>query len=435
METIAQRLASVCKGVNMKRIFIFSALVSILLSACNGGPAGTAQSTRAREKNPTVSESDLKTLVDGNNAFGLDLYQTLRSQDGNLILSPFSVSLALAMTYAGARGETETQMADVLNFGPQDQVHNTFNALDLALEESPIVLDKDQEPMQLSIANSVWAEQTFTFLPDFLDTLSVNYGAGIQLMDFINSPDPSRKIINQWVSDETKDKINNLLPENSITSDTKMVLVNAIYFKADWLSPFDANDTYDSSFKLLDGSEVTVPMMGQQLYIPYFVGDGYAVAELPYAGESAVMTLLVPDEGRFEEIEAQVDGAMFNEALANLAPADVTLRMPKFEFESPFNLSDALIEMGMPLAFDENRADFSGMTDQQDLYIGNVIHKAFVAVDEKGTEAAAATAVVMEGATAMMPENVLTINRPFLFFIRDVETGQILFIGRVLNPE
>lgn len=254
-------------------------------------------------------------------------------------------------------------------------------------------------------------------------------------MDFINSPDPSRKIINQWVSDETKDKINNLLPENSITSDTKMVLVNAIYFKADWLSPFDANDTYDSSFKLLDGSEVTVPMMGQQLYIPYFVGDGYAMAELPYAGESAVMTLLVPDEGRFEEIEAQIDGAMFNEALANLAPADVTLRMPKFEFESPFNLSDALIEMGMPLAFDENRADFSGMTDQQDLYIGNVIHKAFVAVDEKGTEAAAATAVVMEGATAMMPENVLTINRPFLFFIRDVETGQILFIGRVLNPE
>ena len=419
----------------MKRIFIFSALVSILLSACNGGPAGTTQSTRAREKNPTVSESDLKTLVDGNNAFGLDLYQTLRSQDGNLILSPFSVSLALAMTYAGARGETETQMADVLNFGPQDQVHNTFNALDLALEESPIVLDKDQEPMQLSIANSVWAEQTFTFLPDFLDMLSVNYGAGIQLMDFINSPDPSRKIINQWVSDETKDKINNLLPENSITSATKMVLVNAIYFKADWLSPFDANDTYDSTFKLLDGSEVTVPMMGQQLYIPYFVGDGYAVAELPYAGESAVMTLLVPDEGRFEEIEAQVDGAMFNEALANLAPADVTLRMPKFEFESPFNLSDALIEMGMPLAFDENRADFSGMTDQQDLYIGNVIHKAFVAVDEKGTEAAAATAVVMEGATAMMPENVLTIDRPFLFFIRDVETGQILFIGRVLNPE
>jgi len=419
----------------MKRIFIVSALVSILLAACNGGSVGTAQSTRAREKNPTVSESELQTLVDGNNAFGLDLYQTLRSQDGNLILSPFSVSFALAMTYAGARGETEAQMADVLNFGPQEQVHNAFNALDLALEETPIVLDKDQEPMQLSIANSVWAEKTFTFLPDFLDTLSVNYGAGIQLMDFINSPDPSRKVINQWVSDETKEKINNLLPENSITSDTKMVLVNAIYFKADWLSPFDANDTYDSSFKLLDGSEVTVPMMGQQLYIPYFVGDGYAVAELPYAGESAVMTLLVPDEGRFEEIEAQVEGDMFNEALANLAQADVTLRMPKFEFESPFNLSDALIDMGMPLAFDENRADFSGMTDQQDLYIGNVIHKAFVAVDEKGTEAAAATAVVMEGASAMMPENVLTIDRPFLFFIRDVETGQILFIGRVLNPE
>ena len=419
----------------MKRIFLFFALISTLLAACGRGSAGVAESSRAREKNPSVNQADIDSLVDGNNAFGLDLYQSLRDRDENLILSPFSISLALAMTYSGAKGETEAQMADVLNFPSQQETHPAFNALDLALEDTGIVLDKDQEPMQLDIANAVFAEQTFTFLPDFLDTLSVNYGAGIRLMDFVNNPNPSRKEINQWVSDETKDKINDLLPEDSITTDTKMVLVNAIYFKADWLSPFDANDTYDGTFKLLDGSEVTVPMMGQRMSIPYFVGDGYAAAEIPYAGESAAMTLLVPDEGRFEEIESQLDGAMFDQMLSNLAPADVTLQMPKFEYESAFMLSDTLANMGMPHAFDSDLADFSGMTDQQALYIGNVIHKAFAAVDEEGTEAAAATAVIMEGATAMMPDNMLVIDRPFIYFIRDLESGQILFIGRVLNPK
>lgn len=418
-----------------QRLLILLTLTSILLSACGGTSASVAESSRAREKKPTVNESDMQTLVDGNNTFALDLYQSLRSENGNLILSPFSISLALAMTYAGARGDTEAQMADVLHFGSQEQTHPAFNALDLALEESPIVLDEDQEPMQLSIANSVWAEQTFTFLPDFLDTLSVNYGAGVRLLDFINNPDPSRKEINKWVSDETKNKINNLLPENSIDLDTKMVLVNAIYFKADWLELFDANDTYDGPFTLLDGSEVTVPLMGMYSSIAYMTGDGYALAELPYAGGTAVMDLFVPDEGRFEEIESQLNNVMLNGALAQLSPVNLSLRVPKFEYESSFSLSDALTGLGMPLAFDPDQADFSGMTDQQDLYIGNVIHKAFVAVDEKGTEAAAATAVIMEGATAMMPENTLIIDRPFLFFIRDVQSGQILFVGRVLNPQ
>lgn len=420
---------------HFRKVFTLFFIMAVLVSACGNSSSTVAESSRAREKNPNVSDADLAALVDGNNVFALDLYQSLRSENGNLILSPFSISLALAMTYSGARGETEAQMADVLNFSGQEQTHAAFNALDLTLEDNPLTLDKDQEPMQLSIANSVWAEQTFTFLPDFLDTLSVNYGAGIHLLDFINKPEPSRKEINDWVSNETKDKINNLLPENAVTPDTKMVLVNAIYFKVDWLDPFDADDTYDGTFKLLDGSEVIVPMMGQRMDIPYVVGDGYAAADLPYAGESAVMTLLVPDEGRFEEIESQLSNDLLKEVLASLTIADVTLRMPKFEYESSFSLSDSLAGLGMPLAFDDGQADFSGMTDQQDLYIGNVIHKAFVAVDEKGTEAAAATAVIMEGATAMQPENMLYIDRPFLFFIRDVETGQILFVGRVLNPQ
>lgn len=418
-----------------QRLTILFTLTSILLAACGGSPANRAASSRARETKPNVSKADLQTLVDGNNDFALNLYQALRSEDGNLILSPFSISLALAMTYAGARGETEAQMADVLNFSSQEETHPAFNSLDLALEKSPIVLDKNQEPMQLSIANSVWAEQTFSFLPDFLDTLAINYGAGIYQLDFINSPDPSRKEINNWVSDETKDKIKDLLPENSITSNTKMVLVNAIYFKADWLDQFKADDTYDREFTLLDGSQVTVPMMGQNMYIPFAVRDGYAIAEFPYAGGTAVMDIILPDEGRFEEVEAQLSHEMLQEALQSMVTDSVVVRMPKFEYESSFSLSDTLAGMGMPLAFDENRADFSGMTDQQDLYIGNVIHKAFVAVDEEGTEAAAATAVIMEGASAIMIENEFIANRPFIYFIRDAESGQILFIGRVLNPQ
>jgi serpin B len=406
----------------------------MLVSACSGS-AQMAQSSRAREKNPDINEADLQTLVDGNNTFALELYQSLRAENGNLILSPFSISLALAMTYSGARGETEAQMAEVLNFSGQEQTHTAFNALDLALEENPLTLDKEQEPMQLNIANSVWAEQTFSFLPDFLDTLSVNYGAGMHLLDFINSPEPSRKEINNWVSDKTEEKINDLLPEGSINSETKMVLVNAIYFKADWLDAFDANDTYDRDFNLLDGSTVSVPMMSQRMFIPYALQDGYAIAELPYAGESAAMTLIVPDEGRFEEIESQLSYGMVQEALANITTTDVAVAMPKFKYESAFLLSDALSALGMPLAFDEGQADFSGMTNEQDLFIADVIHKAFVAVDEEGTEAAAATAVIMEGATAMMTENTLYIDRPFIYLIRDIETGQILFIGRVLNPK
>ena len=428
----------ISKGDTMNKIqrtFIFLTIVPILLSACGGrGTVKEAQSSRAREKNPNISAADSQALVEGNNTFALNLYQALRSQDGNMILSPFSISLALAMTYAGARGDTEAQMADVLHFSPQEQIHPAFNALDLALEDSSLVLDEDQEPMKLSVANSIWAEQTMNFLPDFLDTLSVNYGAGIRLLDFANKPDPSRREINDWVSDETKGKIKNLLPQNSVDANTKMVLVNAIYFNANWLKPFDANDSYDGVFQLLDGSEARVRMMGMQSDLNYMVGDGYAMVELPYAGGTAAMDLLVPKEGNFKEIEAQVDKEMLDDALVQLKPTSLNLRMPKFTFDSFFPLSDTLKGMGMPLAFDSGNADFSGMTNDQELFIGDVIHKAFVWVDEKGTEAAAATAVIMEAASAALAQESLIIDHPFLFFIRDAKSGQILFMGRVLKP-
>ena len=325
-------------------------------------------------------------------------------------------------------------MAQTLHFAPQNELHSSFNALDLELKKEPVILNKDQEPLQLNIANAVWAEQTFTFLPEFLDTIAVNYGAGINLADFANKPDQERVTINNWVSEQTEEKINDLLPDGSVTTDTRMVLVNAIYFKADWLDQFDANHTSDYPFNWLDGTQVNIPLMGQEMFIPYTQGNGYAAVELPYAGETAAMDIIVPDAGRFEEIESALTSTLFNEIIGNMKETTLMLNLPKFKFERPFNLLSALNQLGMVDTFDSELADFSGMTGNKDLFIGDVIHKAFVAVNEEGTEAAAATAVIMEGATARRVDVSLLIDRPFIFIIRDTVTGQILFIGRVLNP-
>lgn len=419
------------------QIIALCVMLSMILAACTPSVSlSVAESNKSRDKNPQIAEGDLPTLVDGNNAFALDIYNALRSENGNLILSPYSMSLALAMTYAGARGDTESQMAQAMHYQPQAQLHPAFNALDLALEKKPINLDKDQEPLQINIANSVWAEKTMPILPDYLDTIALNYGAGIHLADFLNKPNEERVAINNWVSAETEEKIKDLLADGSITPDTRMVLVNAIYFKADWLQKFDANSSYDGTFHLLDGTEVTAKMMGETLHeINYMQGNGYQVVELPYAGETAAMDIILPDEGNFESFEASFNKDVYDEIVNGLQVVpSARVNLPKFEFTSDFSLSDALIKLGMANAFDRGLADFSGMTGEKDLFIGDVIHKAFVAVDEEGTEAAAATAVIMEATGAPMQDIVFIADRPFLFIIRDTVNGQILFVGRVLNP-
>ena len=354
---------------------------------------------------------------------------------GNLVLSPFSISLALAMTYAGARGDTESQMAETLHFNlPQAEMHAAFNSPDLALEKKQIDLDEDQEPMKLNIANAVWAEQTYPFLPEFLDIVAVNYGAGIHLADFITQFEPARKEINRWVSERTEDRIKDLLPEGVLNTNTRMVLVNAIYFKADWLSQFDADSTHEAPFHLLDGTESTVDIMHDGMYIPHMQGNGFQAIELAYAGNTAAMEIIVPDQGNFENFDSSFNKEKYDEILSGMQPASVQLGLPKFEFDRDFSLSDVLKNMGMADAFEGDKADFSGMTGDRDLFIGEVIHKAFVAVDEEGTEAAAATAVIMEATGAPVFDIILQIDRPFIFIIRDTVNGQILFIGRVLNP-
>jgi len=410
--------------------------IGVLMTACAPQPqASIAQSNVQRETKPSTSTDDISKLVNGNNAFALDLYQSLRSKDGNLIYSPYSISLALAMTYAGARGETESQMASALHFDlPQAQLHPAFNALDLALAQHGQAQSKDQ-PLKLNIANAVWAERTYPFLQNYLDLIALNYGAGIRLADFINQYEPARNEINNWVSDQTNKKINNLLAPGTLNPDTRMVLVNAIYFKADWENQFDPNNTSDSLFHLLNGSTSHVKMMNDEhLTIPYTKGDGYQAIELAYVGDTAAMDVIVPDEGNFKQFESALNAQKLNEILGNMQPASVALGLPKFTFTQDFSVSSTLKTLGMSDAFDPNKADFSGMTGNHDLFISDVIHKAFVAVDEKGTEAAAATAVMMQATSIMMTDVNLTIDRPFIFIIRDTTSGQILFVGRVLNP-
>jgi serpin B len=423
------------KYPNLFKISAVSAALGLLFSACGPSPSvSIAQSDLQRVTAPEAPSGDLQALVDNNNAFAFDLYRSLQAQDGNLFYSPYSISLALAMTYAGARGQTESQMAETLHFLPQDQLHPSLNALDLQVAERGKAASDDETPLQLNIANAVWAEQTYPFLKSFLDTIALNYGAGIRLADFINQYEAVRREINSWVSDQTQNKINDLIPEGVLNPDTRMALVNAIYFKADWLHQFDADSTRDAPFHLLDGSDVTVPMMSHGTFIPYAKGDGWQAIELAYQGETAAMEIIVPDEGRFDEIESGLDYETASAILNSLQPTSVSLAMPKFKFENSFGLADQLKALGMTDAFDPDQADFTGMSDRNDLYISAVVHKAFVAVDEKGTEAAAATAVIIGITSAPLYDVTLTVDRPFIFLIRDIPTGQMLFIGRVLNP-
>lgn len=407
--------------------------LSLLLSAC-GPSASIAKSDLQRVTAPETPPGDIQALVENNNKFAFDLYGSLQTQDGNLIYSPYSISLALAMTYAGTRGETESQMAQTLRFLPQDRLHPTFNALDLQLTERSKTQSNEETPLQLNIANAVWAEQTYPFLPSFLDTMALNYGAGVRLADFVNRYEEARLEINNWVRDRTEDRIKDLIPEGVLDTNTRMALVNAIYFKGDWLAPFNPESTQDAPFHLLEGSEVTVSMMNQDTLIPYATGDGWQAVELAYQGQTAAMDIIVPDEGRFGEIETSLDHETVSTILSSLQPTSVTLALPKFKYESEFGLADQLKTLGMTDAFDPDRADFSGMSERNDLHISEVVHKAFVAVDEKGTEAAAATAVIVGVTSAPVFDVILTIDRPFMFLIRDIPTGQILFIGRVLNP-
>ncbi len=394
-------------------------------------------SEKERTTDVDVVEGEADALVEGNSAFAFDLYRLLVEETGdeNLFYSPYSISLAMAMTYASARGETEEEMAEALHFTlPQQGLHPAFNALDQALAQRGEGAEgKDDEGFRLNIANAIWGQEDYEFLSTFLDVLAEHYGAGLHVLDFTGAPEESRVTINDWVSEETEGKIENLIPQGALSALTRLVLTNAIYFNAGWAYPFEEKLTADGLFTLLDGSEVQVPMMHQEDSLRYARGSDYEAVALPYDGHEMSMVIMLPERGDLEAFEGSLDAERVQAIIEELDRQQVALTMPKFEFDARFSLKDSLAALGMPQAF-SGEADFSGMTRNRDLFISDVVHKAFVSVDEEGTEAAAATAVFMP--TSAMPQEPveLVIDHPFLFLIRDARTGTILFVGRVVDP-
>jgi serpin B len=397
------------------------------------------QSNIPYNNSPQVPDSDLGELVRGNSAFAFDWYHQAAGSGDNLFYSPYSISIALAMTYAGASGETATQMAQALHFTlVADRLHPAFNRLALALaSRSKEEGVKPGEAFQLNVANSLWGQSGFHFEQPFLDVLAQNYAAGMRLVDYRKDPEAARGAINDWVSQSTNRKIQNLIPQGALGDLTRLVLANAVYFKSAWENPFDKNLTQPQTFHLADGGGVQVEMMYQSNSLEAMLGDGYRAAALPYAGGQLSMLVLLPDEGRFSDLEGRLNARLVAETVAAMQPVEADLSLPKYKFEWSTELSSELKALGMTDAFDPDRADFSGMDAARDLYISLILHKAFVSVDEQGTEAAAATAVVMEAMS--MPGSPVQpmefkADHPFIFLIRDNPTGTILFVGRVMNP-
>ena len=396
----------------------------------------TALSAIQRVVDPQVPAADSTTLASDNAAFAFDAYKKLIATNTNLIFSPASISIALAMTYAGAAGTTASEMAQALHFSlPPAQLHPAFNALDQALaSRGQGQLGADGGPMQLHIVNAVWAERTYTFKTAFLDILAANYGAGINLLDFVSAPDPSRLTINIWVADQTENKIQDLLPEGSIDSSTRLVLTNAVYFNAAWKVPFSPNETRDGQFALLDGSSVSAKFMyGYLDKIPTVQGTNFVAVSLPYADDRLSLVVVLPDAGKFSQVESSLDASSLGTLVAGLTSQMGYVIIPRFRVETGSDLVSLLKALGMKSAFSIGSADFSGMDGTHSLYISDVIHKAFIDVAEKGTEAAAATGVVV-GNASVPPPPLLRADRPFLYFLRDQPTGAILFMGRVLDP-
>ena len=430
------------------------ALAAATLAGCAGGrdgppadetPTAAPGETPASDGSPPSGEPDaavarLAELSADNTAFALDLHRHLASgTGGNLFLSPYSISVALAMTFAGARGETRRQMRETLHYALGEEVHPAFARMAAELDERASVEDPDPQAegavdaFQLSVANALWGREGYPFAEEYLALTEEHYGAGLRRADFAGDPAGERERINAWVADATGDRIEDLLPRDALSPSTVLVLTNAIYFLAGWQFEFDPDETEEATFTALDGSQSTVPMMGQNLRTNYASLPDAEAIELPYVGEEVSMVLILPAAGEFESYEGDLDAERLFGVFEALGDASGDLRLPRFEYETEVQLSTALSELGMPAAFDSG-ADFGGMVegDGGDLWIDEVYHESFVSVDEEGTEAAAATGVVMVE-SAPQGSFDLTFDRPFLYCIRDRPTDAVLFLGRVVD--
>jgi serpin B len=387
------------------------------------------------ETNPGKS-----AVVDGSNAFAVALYGQLRNRHGNLFFSPVSVSIALAMTYAGARGPTAAELVRTLHFTlPHDRLAPVMGALLCELNAA-------HSGYQLHVANSLWAQQGYLFLPGFLSVMRNDYGAGFNEVDFETATEAAREAINRWVELETNNRIQNLIKPGLLSSDTRLALVNAIYFKSDWQTPFERRQTKEELFHVSAARATKAPMMHSAQGFNYLDGGTFQALEIQYKsaggrwnGELSMIVFLPKRVGGLQAMEQAMTASNTKQWMAQLRyEPEVVLTLPRFKMTQQFELSDTLAAMGMPLAFDQLAADFTGMTEKREFYISEVIHKAYIEVNEEGTEAAAATGVIICGAAAgrgrPRPPIVFRADHPFVFLIRDNRSGSILFMGRVTDP-
>ncbi len=394
--------------------------------------------TGVKDPAEPASESG-KKVVQANNQFALELYSRLISDPGqageNIFFSPWSISSALAITYEGARGMTAEEIQSVFHFPTDTATRQT------GFYEISTGLNRGGSGYTLRTANALWAEKTYPFLPSYTSIARSSYSAHVTNLDFIGNAEPSRETINRWVADQTANKIQDLLPEGSIDKSTRLVITNAIYFKGTWDEQFEKENTIEEDFRITPSQTVRVPMMrrtDRDAKYWYAETDTLQVLGMPYAhkdGKDLSMFVLLPRDDDLNAVEISLTPGIVSELQQALVYQQVKVYFPKFRLETDYRLSDTLKKMGMPIAFTE-AADFSGMDGTGGLFIDDVFHKAFVDVNEEGTEAAAATAVAMTLAYHMdyEPVPVFRADHPFIFLIQDDDTGNILFMGRVVNP-
>jgi serpin B len=383
--------------------------------------------------NPHATPEEFAQIASANNQFAFSLYQQLSKAEGNLVFSPYSIHQALTMTYAGARSETEAQMATVLGLKDLNDPHRLINALNRKLIDIPEHLKEYYQPVEINLANALWLQNDFKLKQDFIDLLSSNYDAGLYLLDF-SKTEKAVSIINNWVSTQTNNKIKDLLSPSNVNGTTRLVLTNAIYFNGAWLDKFRPEFTGNAPFFSLDGTHDDVDMMSGTFFAKALVNDELSAVVLPYDGRTYAMVLLMPKD--FSVYQQGFNADSFEKLLADLQEtySEVNLEMPKFKIETRESLAEQLKTLGMPNAF--SNADFSGMTGGRDLLIDDVIHQAMIDVTENGTEAAAATAVVMVESAPPSADYKLdiTFNRPFIYAIYNTETNAIVFMGHFVAP-
>lgn len=410
--------------------FVLLSLVLISIVLVSGCISGVGIAFTPMDDSGVTVEG-LNTVKQANNQFAIDYYSKLNEQeDSNIFFSPYSISSALSMTYEGAKGQTAEEMANVFYFPNDDELRRS------AYARLYNQINKPNDDFKLSTANALWAQEDYHFEQDYFDVIDNYYGGKVTNMDFITKTEESRLTINNWVEEQTNDKIKDLIPVGILTSLTRLVLTNAIYFKGTWITQFDSKDTREQDFKVSSDKTVQADMMSlTEEDFSYAETDDLQILELPYEGEELSMLILLPKED-LDQIELTTDN--LEQWSLDLREQEVNIYIPKFKFETKYMMVKDLIEMGMPSAFNPpskpSGADFSGMTGIKDLYITAVIHQAFVEVNEEGTEAAAATAVVMGRESAGPTIPLFRADHPFIFVIQQKETGNILFIGRVIDP-